>query len=306
MTATRSRWAALGAAVAISLGAGGLGIVGAASGPGEVSELTNITPCRLADTRPGEPGVRSTPLGAGEDAQFAVHGTNGDCTIPASATAIVANLTAFNATTSTYVNAHRADVAAPLAAVFNLVPGELISNSVDIELSAAGALKVFNLAGTTDIVIDVTGYYSNRDLDARYAQKSVTYTKTEVDAKVAAATYTDAQADARIAAKTYTQAEVDAKVAAISVPIIKRGATVFGIGKAGILVTFDTPMPSADYTLVIQPLNSGGYSTTSDATYFNPLKKTATGFQIQHKTTLDDIPLAVDTNVSMDWIAVHD
>ena len=87
---------------------------------------------------------------------------------------------------------------------------------------------------------------------------------------------------------------------------IQHGSTGFASGEAGIYVNFTTPMPSDQYSLVIQPHDTGGYSTTSDATYFNPLKKTATGFQIQHKTTKDGTPLALDFNVSVDWIAVHD
>jgi hypothetical protein len=86
---------------------------------------------------------------------------------------------------------------------------------------------------------------------------------------------------------------------------VQHGSTSFNSGQAGIYVTFATPMPSGDYSLVIQPHDTGGYSTTSEATYFNPLKKTATGFQIQHKTTKDGTPLPLDYNVSVDWIAAH-
>jgi hypothetical protein len=220
MTATRSRWAALGAATAITLGAGGLGVVGATTGPGEVSTLTNIDPCRLEDTRPGMPGPRNTPLPAATATTFPVHGSNGNCTIPSTATGIVANITAFNATTNTFITAYRADLALPLAALTNMGPGAILSNSVDVDLSPTGAIKIYNEAGTIDVVIDVTGYYSNTNLDARYAQKSDTYTKAQIDAAVGGAGgYTDAQADARIALKTYTKAEVDAMIAAI--PVVK-------------------------------------------------------------------------------------
>ncbi len=66
MSLARSRWAAFGAAVAVSAGAGGIGLVQASGGA--ESTVTPVAPCRLVDTRsPGTIGVRSTPLGAGPD-----------------------------------------------------------------------------------------------------------------------------------------------------------------------------------------------------------------------------------------------
>ena len=62
----RVRWAAIGAAVAVSLGAGGIGIVNATISSGSKAVYVPIEPCRLADTRTGADNVgsRSTPLGA--------------------------------------------------------------------------------------------------------------------------------------------------------------------------------------------------------------------------------------------------
>lgn len=56
MNIARSRWAAIGAAIAVSAGAGGLGLVHASSAVGSV--MTPIAPCRLLDTRtPGHIGL---------------------------------------------------------------------------------------------------------------------------------------------------------------------------------------------------------------------------------------------------------
>ena len=60
---SRSRWAAVGAAVAVSLGAGGVGwLAHAANTP--PSTFVGIAPCRLFDTRPAPDNVgdRNTPL----------------------------------------------------------------------------------------------------------------------------------------------------------------------------------------------------------------------------------------------------
>ncbi len=63
-TITRSRWAAVGAAVAVTLGAGGIGLVSATS-PADAVAYVPITPCRVADTRPQadfNTGPRNTPI----------------------------------------------------------------------------------------------------------------------------------------------------------------------------------------------------------------------------------------------------
>ncbi len=80
----RSRWAAIGAAVAVCLGAGGVGISQATTHTGEMPIYISIDPCRMADTRtgPDNVGPRATPLGADEIYTLAGWGTSGDCTLP--------------------------------------------------------------------------------------------------------------------------------------------------------------------------------------------------------------------------------
>ena len=49
----RARWAAIGAAVAVSMGAGGVGFVQATTSPSGASAFVATQPCRVLDTRPG-------------------------------------------------------------------------------------------------------------------------------------------------------------------------------------------------------------------------------------------------------------
>ena len=76
-THIRTRWAAVGAAVAITLGAGGIGLVSATSPAGAVAYVP-IEPCRLADTRAGgdNVGPRNTPIGAAETLGIIAEGNN--------------------------------------------------------------------------------------------------------------------------------------------------------------------------------------------------------------------------------------
>lgn len=99
-TTSRARWAAVGAAIAVSLGVGGVAVTNAVVSTGEKAVFVPIAPCRLFDMRPAPDlvGPRSTSLAAGETYTQAVRGVNGNCTIPADATAVAMNVTAVGGT----------------------------------------------------------------------------------------------------------------------------------------------------------------------------------------------------------------
>lgn len=159
-TLTRSRWAGIGAAVAVSLGAGGIGLIAHAAGSSAPSSFVSITPCRLFDTRPATlVGDRNTPLNAGEDFLRQVTGTNGNCTIPSTATGISYNLTVPTGING-FLTVYPADAARPLSSNINPVAGEGVkSNSGIVGLSATGAIKVYTLTGPVDALLDITGYF---------------------------------------------------------------------------------------------------------------------------------------------------
>ena len=51
LASVRSRWAAIGAACAVALGAGGFGVVNAVVSSGERSVFVPVNPIRVLDTR---------------------------------------------------------------------------------------------------------------------------------------------------------------------------------------------------------------------------------------------------------------
>jgi len=165
MTTPRSqRW--LPAALAAVLLAGTLTIiaVNVSDAAGNTpSSLTPIVPCRLADTRADQKvGTIGQPIPANASATFAVWGTNGECTIPSNATGIATNVTIVNPTASSFLTVYPADAATrPKASNLNWVAGAAPTpNQVTVGLSSNGAISVYNLAGTVDVVIDIVGYYS--------------------------------------------------------------------------------------------------------------------------------------------------
>ena len=158
-SAMRSRWAAIGAAVAVAFGAGGVGWVAHATSGASISSLVNIAPCRLFDTRGGGDtvGDRSTPLGSGETFDRQVWGTNGDCTIPSTATGISYNLTVPDPIVTGFVKIYPGDAAVPNASAIN--PSALLGTKANggiVGLSASGSIKLFNQVGPLNAILDLS------------------------------------------------------------------------------------------------------------------------------------------------------
>ena len=196
MSIIRTRWAAIGAAVAVTLGAGGIGIVSATQ-PDAAVTFVPITPCRVMDTRiESNVGPKTSPLGSGE-----VHTVNtttnntGNCTgIPTSATGVSLNITALDATLPTFLTVWPTGAAQPHTSSLNPVPGSPPTpNAVTTGVNANGQFDIYNLQGTVHVVADINGYYTDHHHDDRYYTKDQTYTRNQ----------------------TYTRAEVDALVAGL-------------------------------------------------------------------------------------------
>lgn len=163
ITQLRSKWAAVGAAVAVTLGAGGIGITHATTSSGEMPIYLPIEPCRLADTRPDfQVGDRATPLGAEETYTLDGQGAIGNCNLPSGTAALSLNVTALDASAPTFVSLFPAGAALPVASHLNPLPGQgPTPNAVNVDLSAGGEFSVYNLAGTVNIIIDVVGIFDD-------------------------------------------------------------------------------------------------------------------------------------------------
>jgi hypothetical protein len=178
----RSRWAAFGAAVAVTLGGGGLLTTSASIGTGERGVYVPIAPCRLFDTRPAPDNVgpRNTPLGPGDTLVATVRGTNGNCTIPTDAVGLTMNIVVINPTSASFLTVYPADVNRPLASNLNWVGGQPpLANAVTADISADGKIAFYNLAGTVNVAADIVGYYADHNHDDRY------YTKPQIDTDLA-------------------------------------------------------------------------------------------------------------------------
>jgi hypothetical protein len=160
MSMIRTRWAAVGAAVAVSLGAGGLTFVDAAKDSGDRPVTVTIEPCRLRDTRPDRGiGGRTAPLGATEEYIVQATGTSGNCDIPSDATGLVLNVTADQATEATNLRLYPTGATIPTTSNLNPRPGAAPTpNAVTVGLSPAGQFTIRNANGNVHVIIDVAAY----------------------------------------------------------------------------------------------------------------------------------------------------
>ncbi len=118
--------------------------------------VTGVEPVRAVDSRNGV-GTPASPMAPFETRSFTLRGTNG---IPANATAIIANLTATNTTAAGFFTAWPDGSARPNSSNLNFLPGQTVPNMVMLELGPNGAISVYNDAGSSDVLLDVTGYVS--------------------------------------------------------------------------------------------------------------------------------------------------
>lgn len=119
-------------------------------------KVTSIAPERFVDSRSGK-GTQRGPMQPYQTRTFQVAGVGG---VPRNATAVIANLTATNATSSGYLTAWPAGNRQPTSSNLNFAAGQTVPNLVLLKLGSNGQVSVFNDAGNTDVILDVMGYVS--------------------------------------------------------------------------------------------------------------------------------------------------
>ena len=124
-------------------------------------------PIRLLETRVSQPGcfTPGTQLLANTETIQQGRTTCTGVTIPATAKALVGNATAVLPSANGFLTMFPADAATrPLAASGNYRSGINLNSPFTVGLSPAGEFKIYTVA-TTDLVVDVLGYYSSEAID---------------------------------------------------------------------------------------------------------------------------------------------
>ena len=120
------------------------------------------TPIRLEDTRVGQTAciTPGAPLPGGVDTTHQGTTTCNGVTIPSVARAILGNVTVVLPAANGFITAFPGDAPSrPLAASGNYRSGSILNSPFTVGLSPTGQFKLYSVA-TTDVVIDVLGYFS--------------------------------------------------------------------------------------------------------------------------------------------------
>jgi hypothetical protein len=110
-----------------------------------------LPPTRILDTR--ESGG---PVGPGAVRTVRVAGQNN---VPMNAGAVVMNVTVDQPTADGFVTVYPTGQPTPLASNLNFVAGQTIANLVTAKIGEGGSVNIFNLAGQTNVLFDVVGWF---------------------------------------------------------------------------------------------------------------------------------------------------
>ncbi len=129
-----------------------------------------INPSRICDTRAADPPYVNynqcnvfgpNALGAGSTLDVRVTGVHKNVTIPSNATSVVLNVTATNATQAGgFLTVYPTGVALPNTSTINFGAGQSVPNLVQVGIGNGGLISVYNYTGSTDVIIDVEGYFA--------------------------------------------------------------------------------------------------------------------------------------------------
>jgi hypothetical protein len=249
----RSRWAAIGAAVAVTFGAGGLAAVNAAGGVDSTTVLTD--PVRVLDSRdPVNVGLAG-PFASQVPQKLKITGsiptTTGTKTVvPAGATGVLLNVTAVAPSAAGFISIRPGDATGlPSTSSLNFTAGQIVPNAVLVALPTSGGnagqiditYDAFGAAGpTTDILIDVVGYTNNSTLAALQAEiDAVEAANATQQTQIGALGSTNATQQTQIDAKAnsadvYTKAQVPVVMYA---SVADQGGIFDGISTPGVTAT---------------------------------------------------------------------
>jgi outer membrane protein assembly factor BamB len=125
-----------------------------------------ISPVRLLDTRSGN--GHTGKVAANTPITFQIAGRGG---VPANAVAVTGNVTEVGSSAGWAIYLGPAPVANPTTSAINFGAGQITGNGLTVALSATGSLSatyISSAGAATDLVFDVTGFYTPDSSGATY------------------------------------------------------------------------------------------------------------------------------------------
>lgn len=135
--------------------------------PSATASITGVNPARLLETRSGLSTVDNKfnatgKFGPGGTQSVTVVGRGG---VPASGVAAVAlNVTATGGTLGSFLTVYPKGATRPNASNLNFTAGQNVPNMVMLPVGADGQVTIFNLAGSTDVIVDVLAWFPDNSV----------------------------------------------------------------------------------------------------------------------------------------------
>ncbi len=125
---------------------------------GVPSNFVGVTPTRIFDTR----STNAPTMAPGATRNVQIGGVNGIPSVASGLTSVVLNVTVTNPSGSGFLTLFPEDQPNPGVSNVNFVPGQTVPNLVTVNVSTSpdGWISVYNFQGSTDVIIDVFGYYT--------------------------------------------------------------------------------------------------------------------------------------------------
>jgi hypothetical protein len=120
-------------------------------------EFVPVTPCRIADTRGAVSAFGGPTLTAGSVRSFTI--PQSGCGIPGSAQAYSLNVTVVPRGGLPYLTLWPTGQSQPTVSTLNSFGGGIVANAAIVPAGTGGAVSVF-VAGTTDVILDIDGYFA--------------------------------------------------------------------------------------------------------------------------------------------------
>ncbi|MEU2390979.1 PKD domain-containing protein [Streptomyces sp. NPDC007369] len=132
-------------------------------------------PLRLLDTRSGT-GAAKAKVGPYSSVRVKIAGAG---KVPATATAVVLNVTVTNTTAGGHVSAYPAGRARPESSNMNYTAGQTVPNMVIVPVGRDGYVELYNGGwNAADLIADVTGYFDRSASDGYTALNPVRFVDT--------------------------------------------------------------------------------------------------------------------------------
>lgn len=125
-----------------------------------------VAPSRVLDTRDGHVHPEGCLLGARNRVDVEVAGRGG---VPSSGVSAVAlNLTAVEPRDTTWLSAYPTGSVWPGTSSLNVSKGAVTAGLVTVPVGSNGRVSLLNGGGTTDVLVDIVGYYPSDGSGSRY------------------------------------------------------------------------------------------------------------------------------------------